>query len=687
MVPPKKNSEFANQGIGRPAHSAQCWSILDNAPEIFALIDAQGTILYTNAHLTTVLGHGPERVQGRNIFEFIHDDDRSRAMQEYSNTLQSTGERIPSVIRLRDSADNWIPVEIIANNQLQNPSIRAVIFTARDLRFRHEVEEVVRGINADAERGVEERTTELAKINASLRIENQARRQAEHQLQKTVSLLNATLDSTADGILVVSTEGMVSSCNRRFIEMWGMDCEFVNGIDDELLLSQVNGLLKNPTEFLEKVRSLYANPTATSSDELHLRDGRILERYSQPQKLDGIVVGRVWSFRDVTHARNIELELRQAQKMEALGRLAGGIAHDFNNLLMLISGYVTNLLEEDAAPVVNATCEQILISTKRAAAVTRQLLAFSRKHPDAPTIADLNVILLDMERMLRRVLSDQVKLKIAVANSPQPIYADISQIELVLLNLAINAQDAMPEGGSLSISILDTETSFSEGAMHEVSEGFAVLQVKDTGHGMTAEVKSHLFEPFFTTKQVGKGTGLGLSTVLGIVTKVGGRIDVRSEPGMGATFRICLPKISASPISVRPSALVAPSGGHETILLAEDEAGIRAMTRAYLESLGYRVLEAADGVEAIRLSLEYTGTIHLVVTDVLMPEMRGDTAVEKIQRERPGIKAIFVSGYTDAELVRDVEQILYKPYEFPELGRRVRAVLDDDSSGTHPAVA
>jgi two-component system, cell cycle sensor histidine kinase and response regulator CckA len=297
------------------------------------------------------------------------------------------------------------------------------------------------------------------------------------------------------------------------------------------------------------------------------------------------------------------------------------------------------------------------------------------------------MILLDMERMLRRILSDQIKLRIAVADSPQPIYADVSQIELVLLNLAINAQDAMPEGGWLSISISDTGTLISEGAVDETTEAFAVLQVKDNGHGMTAEVKSHLFEPFFTTKQVGKGTGLGLSTVLGIVTKAGGRIDVKSEAGMGTTFLIYLPKVSASPISVKPSALVAPSGGHETILVAEDEAGIRAMTRAYLESLGYRVLEAADGVEAIRLSLEYTGTIHLVVTDVLMPEMRGDTAVEKIQNQRPGIKAIFVSGYTDTELVKDVEQILYKPYEFPELGRRVRAILDGGSADTCPAVA
>jgi two-component system, cell cycle sensor histidine kinase and response regulator CckA len=280
------------------------------------------------------------------------------------------------------------------------------------------------------------------------------------------------------------------------------------------------------------------------------------------------------------------------------------------------------------------------------------------------------MILLDMERMLRRILSDQIKLRIAVADSPQPIYADVSQIELVLLNLAINAQDAMPEGGWLSISISDTGTL-----------------VKDTGHGMTAEVKAHLFEPFFTTKQVGKGTGLGLSTVLGIVTKAGGRIDVKSEPGMGTTFRIYLPTVSASLISVKPSALAAPSGGHETILLAEDEAGIRTMTRAYLETLGYRVLEAADGVEAIRLSFEYTATIHLVVTDVLMPEMRGDTAVEKIQSQRPGIKALFVSGYTDTELFRDVEQILYKPYEFPELGRRVRAILDDGSADTTPAVA
>jgi CheY-like chemotaxis protein len=283
------------------------------------------------------------------------------------------------------------------------------------------------------------------------------------------------------------------------------------------------------------------------------------------------------------------------------------------------------------------------------------------------------------------LLSEQIQLQVSLADDPQPVYVDVSQIELMIMNLALNAQDAMPEGGRLSIAIHHKLVP----AADNNSRAFAVLELSDTGHGMTPEVQARIFEPFYTTKQKGRGTGLGLSTVLGIAERAGGHIEVQSKPNRGATFRVYLPKVAAPVASIGAPSVCPPGGGSETILLAEDEPGIRTMTRAYLESLGYRVLEAADGSEAIARSLEYAGPIDLVLTDLLMPGFRGDAAVRVIRTHRPDVKAIFMSGYADQDVSEDREGILYKPFELPELGRRIRSLLDvyspEDASQVKPA--
>ena len=648
-------------------------SIVEHVPEILVLLSATGKIVYVNPHTKRVLGYSLDEVKGRDIFEFLHPADVHRATQEYRKTIQQEGEGVPSVLRIRDCNGEWVPFEIIAKNCLHDPDTRAVIFTARDLRFRKELESAIVRANADTEAEVAKRTTELTKINAELRIENQARRHAESQLHHAVSLLHATLDSTADGILVVSLDGKVTSYNKKFAEMWRLDSSSSIENDDQILLSRVSDQLQSPRDFLDRVWALYAEPTATSFDVLHFKDGRIFERYSQPQRLNARITGRVWSFRDVTRPRNIEAELHQYQKMEALGKLAGGVAHDFNNLLMLISGYATELKEKLSHDEERELCEQILSITMRAASVTKQLLTFSRKQPEAPVVADLNLIVLNLEPMLRRLLSDHIQLEVSLTVEPQLIRVDVSQIETMIMNLAVNAHDAMPEGGRLSISTAGESSTDEE---EHNSQSFAVLQVSDTGHGMSADVQAHIFEPFYTTKQLGRGTGLGLSTVLGIAQRSGGRVEVRSEPNHGATFQVYIPKTDVAVQAAGSAADLPPCGGTESILLAEDEPGIRSMTRTYLESLGYRVLEAADGSEAIARSFEYAGPIHLVVTDILMPKRRGDSAVKVIRSHRPGIKAIYISGYADADLAEEPDGILYKPFGFPELGRRVRAVLD-----------
>jgi two-component system cell cycle sensor histidine kinase/response regulator CckA len=653
-------------------------TLIGNLSDFVALIDADGILRFVNPRVETVLGFRMSDVLERHIFDFIHPEDLPRAAAEFTQTIQQEGEGVPSVLRLRDARGEWIPFEVIANNQLKDPEIRAVLFTARDVRYREEIQEAIRSANVDHTEPLEERTTELARRNAALRIENRARLQTERQLQNAISLLNATLDATADGILVVSIDGKVSSCNRRFLDMWGFDCAASMGKDDADLLSLALPQLENRDEFLSKVKELYSSPEATSFDVLHLKDGRIFERYSQPQRIHQAVVGRVWSFRDVTQSKNLEQELRQSQKMEAVGRLAGGMAHDFNNLLMLMSGYLTQLIDDSTlAPPHRHICEQILATTRRGASLTRQLLAFSRKDQIAPRVADLNEVVLNMEGMLRRLLSDVIELEITLAADPLHVFLDVHQVELIILNLALNAQDAMPTGGKVSIRTGSEALVSGGGAAQKSLGNYARLDISDTGLGMTPEVQAHVFEPFFTTKEPGKGTGLGLATVYGIVQQSQGQIKIASRPNEGTTFSVYLPLTAVAP-GTRTAAPVEtePRHGHETILLAEDEAGIRAMTRSYLEGLGYRVLEAANGTEAITLSQEYRGAIDLVLTDILMPGMRGDSVVREIRKDRPAIKALFMSGYADAATREESPDIMEKPFDFPELGHRLRQILD-----------
>jgi two-component system, cell cycle sensor histidine kinase and response regulator CckA len=658
-------------------------TLIHNISDIVAITDAQGILRFVNPRIELVLGYRASDMLGHNVFDFIHPEDIQRATLEYSETIQQEGEGVPSVLRLRDATGAWVPFEIIANNQLNDPEILGVIFTARDVRYREEVEEAIHSANVDVQERAEDRTTELARRNAALRIENQGRLQTEKKLQQAISLLNATLDATADGILVVSTEGKISSCNRKFMEMWGLDCNSAVGHRDQELLTRALPQLQNSAEFLTKVKELYASPDATSFDVLHLKDGRIFERYSQPQRAGERVVGRVWSFRDVTQGRNLEQELRQSQKMEAVGRLAGGVAHDFNNLLMLMSGYLSQLANDAAlAADSRSVVEQLLATTKRGAALTRQLLAFSRKDQTAPTVADLNAIVLNMEALLRRLLFDSINLEISLSGDPLYVFLDINQVELAIMNLAVNAQDAMPEGGTLSIRTWNEALAATGEKGETLVNDYAVLEVTDTGHGMTPDVQSHIFEPFFTTKEPGKGTGLGLATVYGIVQRADGQIKISSRPNQGTSFRVYLRQTAVAPgtKNAPPEKLPAPRG-HETILLAEDEAGIRAMTRAYLEGLGYRVLEAANGTEAITLAKAYRGTINLVLTDVMMPGLRGDAVVKAIRQDRPEVQSIFISGFAEGAGIDRSLEILEKPFEFPDLAHRIRALLDVAASG------
>jgi two-component system cell cycle sensor histidine kinase/response regulator CckA len=658
--------------------------------EIVALIDPQGCITFVSPQEERTLEFPVHDLLGKSIFEFIHPEDRERAMAEYAETIQTPGEGIPSALRLRSRSGEWIPFEVIANNQLHDPDVASVIFTARDLRFRRETEATIHESNVDFDKHVEERALDLAKANAALRLENQQRRHTETQLQHSLSLLYSTLESTADGILVVSREGLITSCNQKFLEMWRIPLMAVVGLRDEVLLSMAAPQVHDTRGFQQGVRFLYGKPDAVRFDTLRLKDGRIFQRYTQPQRVGDETVGRVWSFRDITQPYLLEEELRHAQKMEAIGRLAGGVAHDFNNLLMLISGYAGQILEYPELPTAHKdSVEQLLEATRRAATLTRQLLSFSRKQPLALQRVDLNTLASGMQKMLSRLLSERIEFVLHLQPDPLPIYADPSQIELMIMNLVLNARDAMPDGGRLTIT---TRAESLPGSVEKYQESlpfdFACLEVADNGHGMGPEVKEHIFEPFFTTKEVGKGTGLGLSTAYGIVDQAGGHISVDSVPKRGTTFRVFLPIAGEGPQdrkkkparagAVIVSSPATPALAHhdETILLVEDEAGIRAMTRTYLESEGYRVLGAADGDEAIRVANHYPGSIDLILTDIIMPGMRGNDLVRAIRESRPSVRAIYITGFAEAELDVDAT-VVEKPFAFADLGKSIREVLDE----------
>jgi two-component system cell cycle sensor histidine kinase/response regulator CckA len=388
---------------------------------------------------------------------------------------------------------------------------------------------------------------------------------------------------------------------------------------------------------------------------------------------------------DVTERRQLENQLHQAQKMKAVGQLAGGIAHDFNNLLTVILGYgdvVRSQLPDDHP--LRPEIDEIQKAGERAATLTRQLLAFSRRQVLLPRVLDVNEVVTDVEKMLRRLIGEDVDLRTVCDPTAARIKADPGQLEQVLVNLAVNARDAMPGGGILTIETGNIELDESppeHAAMHPGS--YVMLSVSDTGFGMDAETKARIFEPFFTTKEQGKGTGLGLATVYGIVKQSGGFIWVYSEPGHGTTFKIYLPRADGEMDAGRPLAQAPPENvrGAETILLLEDEEGVRRLTREVLEKQGYTVLEASGWQAARELVARHAGPIHLLLTDVVMPETGGPEAVSRLSDLRPGIKVLYMSGHTKnavlhLEVVGAGLPFLPKPFTPRELARRVRQSLD-----------
>ena len=395
---------------------------------------------------------------------------------------------------------------------------------------------------------------------------------------------------------------------------------------------------------------------------------------------------------EMAQRKQLEHQLRQAAKLEAIGRLAGGIAHDFNNLLTVILGYCHVLLERHAVDESQQIdIMEIKKAGERAKSLTQQLLAFSRRQVLTPKVLDLNAIVAGLEPMLRRLIGEDIHLVIVMEPQLGAVKADPGQLEQVLLNLAVNARDAMPKGGTLTIRTYTGEHPEPSGrGSATTSQRYVVLSMTDTGPGMDADTQAHMFEPFFTTKEQGTGTGLGLATVYGIIKQSGGLVYVDSKPGQGTTFKIHLPHVEEPIDSVTPEpGKPKPPSGRETVLLVEDEAGVRALLRYTLRLYGYTVLEAQDGREALEVAGGYSDPIHLIITDMVMPQMNGREVVARLEPDRPQIKALYMSGYaddfrTDRPTMDRPRPLLQKPFTPDELGRAIREVLDGVQGQTDP---
>jgi PAS domain S-box-containing protein len=655
-----------------------------------------------------------------------------------------------------------------------------------------------------------------------------AARQAESAILRETALLEAQLNSTEDGILIVDPQGKKVIQNRRCIELWKIPEHIVASNDDQQQIEFIKDLAKDPEAFVARIVHLYTHPDEISHDEVDLKDGTVLARYSAPVVgPDGAHYGRIWQFRDITDRKRAEEairtneaqlsnalrmaraghwvydvdkdlfafndnfyrifrttagevggytmssaeyarrfchpddmhlvreetqaaiatpdpsfsrqvehrilyadgevghilvrffvvkdslgrtvktygvnqditerkrmeeervklqeQLRQSSKMEAIGQLAGGVAHDFNNLLTVINGYSEILLGRlPAQDPLRGPLEEISKAGDRAAQLTRQLLAFGRKQVLQLRIIDLNDVLEGVGKMLRRLIREDIELDIDYAPGLKPVKADPLQVEQVILNLAVNARDAMPHGGRLGLSTatVELDEAYCGSRPYEVKPGsYVMLRVSDTGTGMDEKVKAHLFEPFFTTKEMGKGTGLGLATLYGIVKQSGGHIDVESEVRKGTTFRVYFPCEKAEvPIAVEALETRTLKRGLETILLVEDVDSVREVVREQLRGMGYRVLTAGDGRGALEIAGRHRGDIRLIVTDMVMPGMSGLELVHHLRRDQPGLKALIMSGYAEPIVPEDLAAAgigyLQKPFEANSLILKVREALD-----------
>jgi PAS domain S-box-containing protein len=525
---------------------------------------------------------------------------------------------------------------------------------------------------------------EIAQLSFAFDLMAASLESQQQQLRESEARFRATFEAAPIGMALVDAEGRALESNARLRQMLGYSAEelralpfaaFTHGDDVESDAALHCEMVEGRCESYE-VEKRYRRK---DGNEFAARLTAALVRGDE-----GVAAHAVRTVEDITGRRALEAQLRQSQKMEAVGQLAGGVAHDFNNLLMIILGHAEELRESVSDAEWRSSASAIQTAAEKAASLTRQLLAFSRKQQLRLRPVNLNAVVETVEGLLRRVIGEDVAFFTAMSSDLGVVRADASQLEQVLINLAVNARDAMPEGGALTIETSNVTLDEGYAARHvAVKPGeYVMVAVSDTGCGMDAATRARIFEPFFTTKEQGRGTGLGLSTVYGIVKQCGGNIWVYSEAGRGTTFKIYLPRHEGEG-APRVAAPVESTGttGTETILVVEDEDGVRRLLTDTLERSGYHVLAAENGALAIDVAKSHRGPIHAMISDVIMPGLNGPDVYEQISQTRPDIRVLFMSGYTDhaalhAHLIEAGSSFLGKPFTRHDLSTKLRAVLD-----------
>ncbi len=627
--------------------------LVHNSSDIVQVMDEHGIPSYISDPIRRILGYRPEERVGISCLDDVHPDDLPTVLAVLGAARAHPGTVLSVEYRYRHRDGHWVHLEAIGCSLLDDPSVRGIILNIRD-------------------------TTE--------------RKQSEEALREKTALLEAQVDATLDGILVVDPQHRRVLTNQRIVELLQVPPDIQQDDDDTRLLSHVVSLVKEPEQFLARIHYLYEHTNECSRDEVELLNGMVLDRYSAPVFApDGRYYGRIWTFRDITERRRAEQErerlreqLTQAQKMESIGRLAGGVAHDFNNMLGVILGRTEMAMEQvDPAEPLADDLQEIIKAAERSADLTRQLLAFARRQTVAPRVLDLNETIEGMLKMLRRLIGENIDLAWLPGKGLGSVRMDPSQVDQILANLCVNARDAIGDTGQVTIetaAVVIDDTNLVDYAAHRPGD-YLVLAVTDNGCGMAPETLAYVFEPFYTTKETGRGTGLGLATVYGIVTQNDGFIDVSSEPGRGTTFRLYLPRHTAPAAPPRPEETDRPAPrGHETILLVEDEPSILNMTTLMLRRQGYTVLPAATPGAASALAAEHNGAIDLLMTDVVMPEMNGSDLASSLAERYPGLKCLFMSGYTSSMIARhgvldEGVHFIQKPFTMHSLGTKVREAL------------
>jgi PAS domain S-box-containing protein len=581
-------------------------------------------------------------------------------------------------LRVVEEAGIDIPFIIVSGTIGEDTAVAALQAGARDFLLKGKLARLLPAI----QRELRERDARVA------------RRQVEQALRESEERNRIIIETTNEGICMIDGAGRTTFVNTRMAAMLGYRAEEILG---RPLLDLVHEDSRPSA-----ARNL-ARPRDAAGGQIEVRflrkDGSDLWALVDSAPIAdsaGRHGGALAMVMDVSLRKRLEEQLRQGQKMEAIGNLAGGVAHDFNNVLSVILSY-TGLVLSSLKPgdPLRLDLEEVRKAGERAGDLTRQLLAFSRQQMLRPTTLDVNQIVVGMEKMLRRLLGEEVELSLLTSHALGTVHADAGQLEQIIMNLVVNARDAMPRGGKVSIETANVELSaVYAAAHHDVIPGpYVMTAVTDTGIGMDAATQVRIFEPFFTTKEKGKGTGLGLSTVFGIVKQSGGHIWVYSEADKGTTFKIYLPRTDDSVDPAQPS-IRPPSTlrGGETILLVEDEEQVRASRRAVLRRYGYNVLEAQNGGEAFLICEKYTAKIHLLVTDVVMPRMSGRELAERLGPMRVEMKVLYVSGYTENSVVHHGVldagvAFLQKPITPEALARKVREVLDPPTPPPRPRAA